>query len=367
MTKSNPTKAMQPPVSLGGIVEESLPLPFVHYPNHYGTFFTFSDTREGIPYLCECSKGTIENYIELREKTATQSDTEYFYEGKNLDNLHFPDSLKHVSFEKGCNPLQILRFKRGICHRCNIVPPTMRYCHEMYGVRFIQHFGWYVEQAYLRFGILPRNSVYLNDITPDEFVEDIASIQSARIGANKAMEWFRERDEITRFRILDPSLPESKFDEREIARRQDILRESTKNARQAERKLSKKIENIVREEFGFRKVGERWTSETLVYRIICNLFPHNEVLRHHRPDWLGGLELDIFVPDCKIAIEYQGQQHFHPIKAWGGEQSLHKLRERDKRKARICVEKGIHLVSVDYTEPLTQTHIQARIKEMLMK
>ncbi len=356
MSRSKPRKVSQPPVSLGGIVEEDLPLPFVHYPPHYGTFLAFSATRDGIPCLCECSRGAIENYIKLREKGAAHSIDPRF-----LDQIHLPTSLTHV-FLQDANSLQNLHFKQGICHRCNLVLPTMRYCYEGYGVRFVQRFGWYIEQAYLRFGILPRSLIYLDEITPEELIQDIILIQSARIELREAMSWFREREQLTMARIFNPSLPETKTDEQEIAFRQSVLREATKRLRQAERQLSKKIENIVREEFGFRKVGEQWINESLVYRIVCNLFPDYEVLRHYRPDWLDGLELDIFVPALRLAIEYQGQQHFHPEKAWGGEKALRELQERDQRKAKICAQKGIHLVAIDYREPLTQAHIQMRIE-----
>jgi len=33
-------------------------------------------------------------------------------------------------------------------------------------------------------------------------------------------------------------------------------------------------------------------------------------LRHYRPDFLQGLELDIFIDELKIGMEYQGIQHF---------------------------------------------------------
>jgi hypothetical protein len=132
-------------------------------------------------------------------------------------------------------------------------------------------------------------------------------------------------------------------------------------AAQLEREVSNGVQNITRAEFGFRAVGEGWISETMLYQIVCRLFPGEQVLRHHRPEWLEGLELDVYLPDRRLAFEYQGQQHFHPIKAWGGEKALQALRERDARKAQICREAGVHLVTVDYTEPLTDSHIKERV------
>ena len=55
-----------------------------------------------------------------------------------------------------------------------------------------------------------------------------------------------------------------------------------------------------------------------------------------------------------------GQQHSHPIEAWGGKDALCDLQERDRRKARLCRDLGITLIAIDYTEPLTAEHIQTR-------
>ena len=73
---------------------------------------------------------------------------------------------------------------------------------------------------------------------------------------------------------------------------------------------------------------------------------------------LGRLELDVYVPGAELAFEYQGQQHFYAIEAWGGEEALSKVQERDARKARLCAEHGVTLITVDYTEPLTETYIR---------
>jgi hypothetical protein len=163
---------------------------------------------------------------------------------------------------------------------------------------------------------------------------------------NEAQAWFDFRNAST------------SSDRQETERRLDILRVAQKNNRRASRVLSKKIENIVREEFGYKKVGERWTSETLLYQIAGCVYPNQEILRHHRPDWLNGLELDIFLPNLNLGIEYQGQQHFHPIDAWGGEEALKNVQERDARKAQICKDKGVTLITIDYTEPLTPEYLQ---------
>ena len=323
--------------------------------------FTYSDTIDGDQYLCECSKSAILNYFELRAlilDSAPSSDNNL----KSFDEQYLPPGIQGLDISNGKKSIGQLNFKRSICHRCNLVPPTLKYCHDMYGTSFEVHFGWYINQAYLKFGILQGK--FLEYVTPQEFVDDLIFIKQANNELNEARKWFSERDKDARQKMMNSQSPESlqQVDYAEIAKHQDILREATTNANRAFRVLSKKIENTVREEFGFKKVGERWVSETLLFRIVEKLFPNQIIKRHFRPPWLHRLELDIFIPDKKLGFEYQGQQHYHPISAWGGLEALKKLQERDSRKKEYCRVQKIELIIVDYTEPLTLDHIRSKIK-----
>jgi len=141
------------------------------------------------------------------------------------------------------------------------------------------------------------------------------------------------------------------------------MQQLRRQAAQLNRAVSKVFENMARQEFGFRKVGERWVSETLLFRIVDRMFKDQEVLHHHRPQWLEGLELDIYVPGLKMGFEYQGQQHFHPVEVWGGKGALKLTQLRDQRKRDLCAEAGVKLVEIDYTEPLTEDHIRRRLDE----
>ena len=123
------------------------------------------------------------------------------------------------------------------------------------------------------------------------------------------------------------------------------------------------FENIVREEFGLKRVGEGWVSETLLWYIVKRIYFGKEVVFHHRPLWLEGLELDIFVPQENIAFEYQGQQHYYAVDVWGGEKALEKLRLRDKKKVNLCKRNKVRLIRIKYSEPLSEDHIASRISE----
>ena len=111
----------------------------------------------------------------------------------------------------------------------------------------------------------------------------------------------------------------------------DVLREISN--------LTREAENTVREEMGISKIGEGWVSETELYYKIRNHFRDLEIIQHARPKWLGHQHLDIFIPSLKLAIEYQGFQHFQPIEYFGGEKAFRATLKRDLCKKIKCTKK----------------------------
>lgn len=341
-------KKVLPTVSLGGIyIEDRLPYPVVYYPNHYGAFFAFSETEESEVVLCECSRSALDNLIELNKRFQPQRNLDPLRE-TTVDSFNAPDILAKISLDlDGSINLENFSFRPKICHRCNLIPPTQRFCHEMYGGQFKQSFGWYIQQSYLRLGISTTSFQYLYEVCPTDYQTLIKEIESAQY------EFENEYDRVHDLRGIALKKEEK---EQFISLR--------KKNKKIKNQFKNKIENIVRQEFGFKKVGEGWVSETLLYQMITRIFPDYEIIRHHRPDWLERLELDIFIPSLQLGIEYQGQQHYHPVSMWGGEVALIALQERDKRKKCLCKNLGITLMEVDYTEPLTYDHIKKRLIEI---
>lgn len=79
--------------------------------------------------------------------------------------------------------------------------------------------------------------------------------------------------------------------------------------------------------------------------IFDEKFPRNRKVLECR------LELDGYCENLKLAFEYNGEQHYHFIPFW------HKTRgkflicqARDLKKARLCEERGIKLITIPYTE-----------------
>ena len=63
--------------------------------------------------------------------------------------------------------------------------------------------------------------------------------------------------------------------------------------------------------------------------------------------FLGLLSYDFYLPDFKIAIEYNGKQHYIPIEYFGGNKRLLEQQQRDSRKANISSEQGIRLIIIN--------------------
>ena len=132
-------------------------------------------------------------------------------------------------------------------------------------------------------------------------------------------------------------------------------------------RIERALENIIRQRFGHKQIGDAWTNETILYRIVLSLFPSFTVIRHYRPYFLRGLELDIYIPEIKLGVEYQGIQHYQSIEHWGGIESLEHLQERDARKKRLCSSNKVKLVYFEYTEGLSNKFVAEKLKGYLQQ
>lgn len=319
-----------PSVSLGDIVfEDSLPYPWVMYPNHYGAFMMFSMSENGPWNFCTCARAGLENLLELNRRCPLSKNIDPLRMA-SIDSLHVPDYAVAIALKHPNNPFENLMFEEKLCHRCTLQQPTKRYCHEMYGGTFDQLYGWYIAQTRLRHGLHSMGTQYLPEICDPETIDLADKLQ--RIAQTLYGEPFQELDDAE-------------------------VRKLKKELSSTNRKLTNKFVNITRKEFGYRNVGEGWVSETTVLNIVRSIFPNKEVIHHYRVDWLDRLEIDIFVPHLSLAIEYQGQQHYVAVAAWGGEEGLKNTQERDKKKERLCRDNNVTLIYVNFTDPLTKDFI----------
>lgn len=90
--------------------------------------------------------------------------------------------------------------------------------------------------------------------------------------------------------------------------------------------------------------------ETELYNILKSVFKENDIIHsYYNPKVLGKQEIDIYFPNEKIGIEFQGEQHFMPIDFSGrGVEWATKLfednQQRDIKKKETCNNNNITLL-----------------------
>lgn len=122
-------------------------------------------------------------------------------------------------------------------------------------------------------------------------------------------------------------------------------------------------ENKLHEKLSIPKIGEGWVSETQLYNMIKGHFKNTEVIHQGQPKWLGKQRFDIYLPEYNIAIEYQGAQHFKPVKIFGGEEGYKRIVENDKRKKQLCEKNDCVLIYV--TENYNPNEIIEKINNII--
>lgn len=318
------------------VIEENLPFPIVYYPGHYGTFFAFTKSGDSKIYFCSCAKTAILNYIRLRVDTneINNSDPQKNY---IISKSDFPKriiyDLTHAEINDVNSVFDSLSFKDDVCHECNKITPTLSYCVPMYGSVFVLNYGWYINKQSYEYGVRPISFNILEDICPDEIFEHLDGGKTA---------FFKKYNSMS---VTDLILAQ--------ANNSEFQKET--------RKIKKVIENEVRVKFGFKNVGEAWATETLLYHLVCQIFPTERVVRHYRPEFLEYLELDVFIPKLKIGIEYQGIQHFKPVDHWGGEKSFKQVVKRDARKKKLCLENDIKLIYFYHNEEISEELVKNKL------
>lgn len=107
--------------------------------------------------------------------------------------------------------------------------------------------------------------------------------------------------------------------------------------------------------------------------IIENIFDTRVILNYKGFDWLKNkkkMEIDIWVPELKLAIEYDGKQHFEEVRF--GKKSVDQIKQdfiktqhRDKLKNKIIFdhpEEIKYFIRFNYKEKITEDFIVEKLK-----
>jgi len=85
---------------------------------------------------------------------------------------------------------------------------------------------------------------------------------------------------------------------------------------------------------------EKWLKEKLI-----KLYPNLEIQFNNKN--IINSELDIYIPNLKLAFELNGIFHYEPI---FGKEKLSKIQNNDQRKFQACLEQGIELCIIDTSQ-----------------
>lgn len=127
------------------------------------------------------------------------------------------------------------------------------------------------------------------------------------------------------------------------------------------KELQKRVDDTYVEISKEGRVQARWGNEYRLFMMVSKFVP--SAYYQYRCDWLGMQSYDIYLEDYKIAIEYQGQQHYEAISLFGGEEGLKATQERDEKKRILSKQHGITLLEWDYSDPITEESVRTFLQE----
>ena len=110
-------------------------------------------------------------------------------------------------------------------------------------------------------------------------------------------------------------------------------------------------------------VISKWTSEATLFALVKKEYP-DAIFQYH-PEWLILQSLDIYIPSLRVGIEYQGEQHYHPVEIFGGEDGFKSLVKRDRRKIQLCSKNDVALIHWKYDEVISVPRLNKKIREVL--
>jgi hypothetical protein len=109
-------------------------------------------------------------------------------------------------------------------------------------------------------------------------------------------------------------------------------------------------------------IPAKWQKEFELYLTVKRMFP--QAVFQYRAPWLGLQSLDIYIPSKKIAIEYQGEQHYHPVDIFGGGQGYKETVARDKIKLEKCQNNDIKVIYWKYSTPINADNLRTALGDI---
>jgi very-short-patch-repair endonuclease len=110
--------------------------------------------------------------------------------------------------------------------------------------------------------------------------------------------------------------------------------------------------------------------ESELGKVLKEIFGADRVRRQSNLGFLERQTVDYFICDLNLAFEYDGEQHFFPVRY--GNRSIKQAKEdfekqqiRDQRKDLLCQRNGIRLIRFSYKEKITRNLIENKVENLI--
>ena len=127
-------------------------------------------------------------------------------------------------------------------------------------------------------------------------------------------------------------------------------------------KFFRSAEQSLRKKHGVPLIGEGHITQAALYNFIKKTYPNAK--QEHSPSWLGMQRFDIYIPNLKLAVEYNGPQHYLPIDLFGGVDGLVETQKRDDLKRKLSAANNVTLYEWSYTRPVNDAEVKIFIEEL---
>ena len=124
-------------------------------------------------------------------------------------------------------------------------------------------------------------------------------------------------------------------------------------------------EVMVRLMYGFRDKTDVDVDPSLLPNLMKSLFPEEEILLDHRPDWLSEGCLQVFLPKRNLVIENWDTTHYELLAEDKDDMlRLFRQREKDRKKEESCVANGIDFLVIPYYKELDRDSLLWKVSDM---
>lgn len=102
--------------------------------------------------------------------------------------------------------------------------------------------------------------------------------------------------------------------------------------------------------------------ESLLRQYLEIMVPDLDRIYNYRPDWLRGLELDIYFPQARVGVEFNGDQHYFHTGTFGDPSEQ---MQRDRIKRNLCNKSDVRMICVTAID-LEWTVLNGLVKNVIV-